>query len=44
MLWPFSMIVYFFEDFLMDIATWVYKRLVLVYRRITLSAIPDDIK
>ena len=43
-LWPFSMIVYFFEDFLMDIGRWIYERLGKVYVRITDAAIPDDNK
>lgn len=43
-LWPFSMLVYFFEDLLMDIARWVYERLGKVYWRITLAAMPDTTK
>ena len=38
------MIVYFFEDFLVDIARWIYERLVKVYQRITLAAMPDSMK
>jgi hypothetical protein len=44
MLWPFSMLVYFFEDFLMDIGRWIYNRLGQVYVRITDAALPDDMK
>jgi len=43
-LWPFSMIVYFFDDFLMDIGRWIYNRLGKVYARITDAALPDDMK
>ena len=43
-LWPFSMIVYFFADFLMDVGLWIYNRLGRVYSRITDAAIPDDLK
>ena len=43
-LWPFSMIVYFFEDFLVDIARWIYERFAKIYARITLSALSDDMK
>lgn len=39
-LWPFSMIVYFFEDFLSDIGRWIYERLGQVYVRITEAALP----
>ena len=42
--WPFSMIVYFFDDFLRDIALWVYERLAKVYHRITLSALSEEMK
>lgn len=42
MLWPFSMLVYFFEDFLVDIGRWIYNRLGRVYSRITDAAIPKD--
>lgn len=44
MLWPFSMIVYFFADFLMDIGRWVYERLGKIYARITDAALPEDMK
>jgi hypothetical protein len=44
MLWPFSMMVYFFEDFLMDIGRWIYNRLGNVYVRITDSTLPEDMK
>jgi len=43
-LWMFSMIVYFFEDFLMDIGRWIYNRLGRIYENITTSALPDDMK
>lgn len=43
-LWMFSMIVYFFEDFLMDIGRWIYNRLAKIYENITTSALPDDMK
>lgn len=43
-LWPFSMVVYFFEDFLIDIGRWIYERLGKVYVRITDAALPDDMK
>lgn len=41
-LWPFSMLIYFFEDLLMDIGRWIYNRLGGVYVRITDSAIPKN--
>lgn len=43
-LWPFSMLVYFFEDLLMDVGRWVYERLGKVYSRITDAALSDDMK
>jgi len=44
MLWPFSMLIYFFDDFLRDIGRWAYNRLGKVYVHITDSALPDDMK
>lgn len=43
-LWPFSIIIYFFEDFLMDIGRWIYNKLGKVYVRITDSALPEDMR
>ena len=42
--WPFSMLVYFFDDFLRDVALWVYERLAKVYQRITMSALTEEMK
>ena len=42
--WPFSMVIYFFDDFLYRIGKWVYHRLGRVYIRITEAALPDDMK
>ena len=41
-LWPFSMVVYFFEDFLVDVGRWIYRRFGMVYVRITDAAIPTE--
>jgi len=43
-LWPFSMVVYFFEDFLSDIGRWIYNRLGRVYTSITEAALTDEMK
>jgi hypothetical protein len=43
-LWPFSMLVFFFEDFMLEVGQWAYDRLAGVYARISDSALPDDMK
>lgn len=43
-LWPFSMVTYFFADFLMDVGRWIYNRLGKVYQHITDGALPEDMR
>lgn len=43
-LWPFSMMVFFFEDFMVDVGRWIYDRLAGAYARISDSALPEDMR
>lgn len=42
--WPFSMVVYVFDDLLRDLFNWMYARISGVFNSITLSALSDDMK
>lgn len=44
MLWPLSVVLYFFADFLADVGRWLYERLGVFYERITDGAIPNNEK